>query len=253
MHVRALGRFPVKSMQGETLRQLTVTDVAVEGDRAFGVYDVAAGTVVSAKRDGRLLEASARWLDGDVVVAVPGRGEYPRGKALDEQLSQWLGRPLRLVDARSFGVATFESPAEFDDPDSAIETWESPGYSFVDDSALHVVTTGDLEVLRGERPDLQWDVRRFRPNVVVEGAESAAWLRPGVRVALGGAEIVVERGCSRCVMTTRSQPGALERQLDVLRQVVGYHGGDVGVRARVVRAGTVELDDPVEIVEDSER
>jgi uncharacterized protein YcbX len=241
--VVALWRYPVKSMGGVAHEEIEVGARGVVGDRGFGVLDRTAGTVLSAKREGRLLEARAALVADDLVVTLPdGRG-FDRGPELDEALTQWIGRPVGVVEAASFGPATFESPEDFEHDDSALATWEGVVGSFVDESPLHLLALGDLERLRAERPDLNWDVRRFRPNVVLDGQLGA--LEPGQRLLLGEIEVEVTKGCSRCVMTTRPQPGGLERELDVLRHVARHHDNLVGVRALVVRPGRLRVDDTV--------
>jgi hypothetical protein len=47
---------------------------------------------------------------------------------------------------------------------------QGTGGSFAAESDLHLLGTGDLASLAAERPDLRWDLRRFRPNLFV-GAE----------------------------------------------------------------------------------
>jgi len=47
--VAALWRFPVKSMQGEQLQEVAVTDHGVLGDRAYALIDAETGKVASAK------------------------------------------------------------------------------------------------------------------------------------------------------------------------------------------------------------
>lgn len=246
MRIDSLWRYPVKSMQGERCAALELGPGGVAGDRDYGVFDVGSATVISAKRDGRLLEASATMSSGELRVAVPGGRPLPPGVALDDHLSTWLGRPVRLVQASTLGLATFESPGDFEDDDSPTVQWRGVEGSFVDESELHLLSTGDLEELRNERRELHWDVRRFRPNVVVV-APSGALTRDaslgGLR--LGETRIEVDKMCSRCVMTTRPQPGGLERELDILRHVSRVHGGDVGVRARVTRPGVVRVGDVV--------
>ncbi|HVB19411.1 MAG TPA: MOSC N-terminal beta barrel domain-containing protein [Acidimicrobiales bacterium] len=242
--VSALFRYPVKSMRGEALDELVLEGSGVRGDRAYGVLDVASGTVLSAKREGRLLEASARLEDEELVVTLPDGREYDPGPALDESLARWLARPVRLVEAAQFGAPVFQSIEDFERDDSPLSSWEGVDSSFVDESALHVLSTGDLRRLDQERPDLSWDVRRFRPNVVLDAdVESArAWSR-GSRLVVGEVEFEVSKGCTRCVMTTRAQPENLSRQLDVLRHVTAQHDRKVGVRARVVRTGRLHVND----------
>lgn len=246
MRVVALWRYPVKSLQGEPCEALELTPEGVVGDRLLGVLDVAAGTILSAKRDGRLLEGQAGWRAGQVRVRVPGDPvEHAPGAALDDAVSGWLGLPARVVAAPSHGVGTFESHEDAWDDASALVRWEGIAGSFVDESHLHLVTTGDLDRLAGERPELQWDARRFRPNAVVEAP--AEWLAVGSQLRLGSATVEVMKGCTRCAMTTRPQPGGLASEPDVLRHVRSAHGNVVGVRARVARPGRLGQDDAVEV------
>jgi uncharacterized protein len=248
MHVIGLWRYPVKSMQGEARAEVRLSGVGVTGDRSFGVLDVASRTIISAKRDGRLLEATARFCGEELLVGPPGGDELGPGTALDDRLSQWLDRPVRLVPASGYGTPTFEGPDDFERDDSEVHSWDGQMGSFVDESPLHLVTTGDLAELAAERPELQWDLRRFRPNVLVEAPPGAFCPPvPGQRILLGDVELQMEKGCTRCVMTTRPQPGGIERQLDILRHVMRAHDNQVGFRASVVREGTVRIGDTVRV------
>lgn len=232
-------------MRGEVCDELQLGPTGVVGDRQYGLLDVTSNTVLSAKREGQLFDAVATIRDGELAVTLPDDRSFEPGDLLDEALTTWLGRPVRLVEATTFGAATYQSPEDFERDDSRLETWEGPVGSFVDDSPLHVLTSLDLEQLARERPELQWDVRRFRPNVVLEPSiGEPAPLAVGSRVVLGAGEIHIQEPCLRCVMTTRPQPGGLERQLDILRHVARHHDNAVGVRAAVVRAGLVRVGDP---------
>ena len=201
MHVGALWRYPVKSMQGEPCEDLHLAPGGAVGDRSFGVLDVGSGTIVSAKRDGRLLESSARFWGNQVLVRLPGEEELAPGSTLDDRLTNWLGRPVRLIAASNHGVGTFECPEDFESDDSEVVRWQGINGSFVDQSELHLLSTPDLMALAAERPELQWDVRRFRPNVVVE-TEPGAWgaVVAGQRIRIGEAEIEAQHGCSRCLV-----------------------------------------------------
>jgi len=242
--VQSLHRYPVKSMQGEIRGELACTPNGVVGDRAYGVQDLESGTILSAKREGRLLEAAAYFTDGVLGVRLPDGEEFREGSRLDGALSNWLGRAVRLVPAATYGVATFQATDNFEDDESPLHSWEGQSGSFVDESPLHLITTGDLARLAQERSDLTWDVRRFRPNVVVE-SDASIDPTPGHRLSLGAIEVEVLKPCYRCVMTTRPQPGNLERELDILRHVSRAHDGAVGVRAWTIRAGTVRVGDVV--------
>ena len=246
--VASLWRYPVKSMQGERVDELSVESNGVAGDRVHGVLNLESGTILSAKREGRLLEAAAELRSGVLVVTLPSGEEYREGGRLDDALSNWLGYPVTLALASTFGVATFESPEDFERDDSPVVSWEGQGGRFVDESALHLLTSHEMAQLSSERPDLQWDVRRFRANVVVEDDGDVLDVVAHQRVGIGVVEIEIEKPCSRCVMTTRPQPGGLERELAVLRHVTRAHDGSVGTRARVLRPGVVRDGDEVRLV-----
>jgi uncharacterized protein YcbX len=244
--VFSLWRYPVKSMQGVTCASLQLGPHGVDGDRRFGVYDTSTHTVLSAKRAGTLLQAFAELTANGVRVTLPDGTQLSEGPELDEILSHWLQRPVRVVDASSFDVATFEAQADDEHDDSESVHWQGKPGSFVDESPLHLLTTSDLASLGAERPDLAWDVRRFRPNIVVDtDVTPIGPLETGQRLRIGDVVIEVTKGCTRCVMTTRPQPSNLERELDILRHVAREHDDVVGVRARVVTPGTITVGDVV--------
>ena len=238
-------------MQGESLETLELEDRGVRGDRSYGVLDLGTGTVISAKRDGRLLLAAAS-LEGDTPrIRLPhGKVTSGTGPEVDAALSAWLERPVRLVRAAADQCATYERQLDFEADGSASGRWEGPPGSFVDKSPLHLLTTASLRGLRLDRDDLQVELRRFRPNVLLEldgeGFVEQDWI--GWSLGLGAARMRVHEPCARCVVTTREQPGGIARQLDVLRHLNGVHGGNFGVRATVVAGGHVAVGQPVEVV-----
>ncbi len=251
MRIKGLWRYPVKSMQGEALNHLDVGDFGVAGDRHYGVLDLASGTIVSAKRDGRLLQARSLLAGPEVVIKLPnGETVFGTGPGTDKALSDWLEKPVRLLEAQPGGRATFESQADYEDDASVSETWQGPPGSFVDSSGMHLVTTSTLRALGGERPDLAWVIARFRPNVLLEteeeGCVELGWGERTLR--LGSAELAVRKPCSRCVMTTRPQPGGIERQLDILRHVTSHYETNLGILLRSVKPGRVEIGDEVTLV-----
>lgn len=230
MRVLQLWRYPVKSLQGERLEQAPLTELGIAGDRSHGIFDPATGMVLTARRNPLLLMAASRHGDGRPTVVLPDG----RAAVDDGDLSDWLGRPVRLEAARSGVEPTFEA-------DSG-QTWSGPTGAFHDDGGVRVslVGTGTIGAL-GE-----WDVRRFRPNIVLDGEDEDALL--GRRVRLGGAILDVVQPVVRCVMVTRPQPGGIERDLDVLRTIQRARGGALAVGALVVEAGTVRLDDEIEVL-----
>jgi uncharacterized protein YcbX len=247
MKVGALWRYPVKSMQGESCTVVDVTKKGIVGDRGYGVLDLGSGTIVSAKKDGRLLEARALLAGVELTIRLPtGETLLALGAGVDAALSAWLGRPVHLLAARSDGRGTFEMPINFEDDQSEPIQWQGPSGPFVDSSPIHVLTTATLAAVQRERPDLQWHLSRFRPNLVINtdsDDNEDEWI--GKRLTVGEVELQVYKPCSRCVMTTRVQPGGVERQLDILRHINAARQTNLGVHARVLRPGRIEVGQPV--------
>jgi uncharacterized protein YcbX len=248
-----LRRYPVKSMQGERIGVATIGGSGIVGDRAWGVVDDITGKVLTARREPRLLLAIPH-LDGD-GEARPTI-ELPDGtEAVDDAaLSTWLGHPVSLVAASAHGPGTYETPTDIEDEDAHDWfAWEGPAGTF-HDSRRRQFTLASTCALDG------WDVRRFRPNIIVRypaDADDAAMASPefalvGSRVRLGTALADVTNRVDRCVMTTRPQPGGIERDLDVLRTVNRERGGDLAVGGLVVQPGIIREGDTIELVESTE-
>ena len=202
--VSALWRYPVKSMQGEALATAIVGRGGLVGDRAWGVRDVATGAVLSAKREPRLLTAFAETGGEGVHVTVPGHAPVA-GADADRLLSGWLGRAVRL--------------------DTAVA---EPG--FVDEAHLHLVAADELT---------DWDVRRFRPNVVVSGLATLDDL-VGERLRLGSVVVEVDKRTKRCAMPTMVQPG-VGKDVGVLRTLARERDLRLGVYAHVVSPGRLDV------------
>src|SRR4051794_23814589 len=96
--VAALWRHPVKSMQGEQVAEGELGPAGLPFDRRWGVVDQETGTVLSAKREGRLLQAASRLAADETPEIQLPDGDWTRvpDRSVDEALSAWLGRAVRL-------------------------------------------------------------------------------------------------------------------------------------------------------------
>jgi len=118
-----------------------------------------------------------------------------------------------------------------------------PSGSFFDCAAIHLLTTATIDRLRELYPQGRFEVRRFRPNLVVapdSGAKTFlenAWV--GQTLAIGDeVRLQVTGPCSRCVMTTLAQ-GGLPNDPGILRTTAQHNDANVGVYAAVVRGGRI--------------
>ena len=86
-------------------------------------------------------------------------------------------------------------------------------------------------------------VRRFRPNIVLDGAGENELL--GRRIRVGSVVLDVMKRIDRCVMVTRAQPAGIERDLDVLRTVLRDSEAFLGIGAVVAAPGEIRVSDVV--------
>lgn len=229
MRVAQIWRYPVKSLQGEGLDSASLGPEGVPGDRQYAIFDAATGMGLTARREPSLLFGAASLNSGSLVITLPD-GSVARD---DAALSEWLGRRVILRSAAYSGPRRYESPEDFE-READWESFDGANGSFRDSEAtvVSMVSAGTLGA---------WDARRFRSNLVLAGSGEDELI--GTRVRLGGAELEVVKRVGRCVMVTRSQPGGIEQDVDVLRTIHRERGGRVAVGAAVVVPGTVAVGD----------
>ena len=272
--VVSLWRYPVKSMLGEALQTTEVGEHGLLGDRAYALVDRADGKVATAKNPRKwptLFSCRATFMEpsGSRGEVPPVRIMLPDGtivtsaeRDIHQALSKALNREVTLAITESGQVAGIQSSVQDAWTAQADEYWPDiegldyrdtvtefalPPGTFFDCATVHLLTTATLNRLRDAYPHGQFEVQRFRPNIVVDPAGDElsfaedAWI--GHTLAIGDeVRLRITGPCGRCVMTTIAQ-GALPRDPEILRTAVQHHQGQVGVYAAVVRGGTIRHGD----------
>jgi uncharacterized protein YcbX len=134
-------------------------------------------------------------------------------------------------------------------PPVAWEFYTPPG-TYFDLFPIHVLTTSTLQLMSQLNPAANWDVRRFRPNVLVDtgsttGVTENDWA--GRTIHIGDLVVKGELPTIRCAMPTHAQAD-LPRDPSVLRTIVRKANQSLGLYASVIEAGSVATGDPVELV-----
>lgn len=210
MKVAAIWRYPVKSMAGERVDSIPIDVNGLMGDRVVQVYDRHGRLVTARKYPGLLRLKATIGPDGEPLVD---------GSRWDS--SEAADRVAAAVE-----------------PGARLQ--RSDGPKRFDILPLLVCTDGAVRLFKR-------DVRRLRPNLVVEGVgESAERAWPGALLHLPHAEIRLADLRARCVMTTYD-PDTIEQDHDVLRDIVRRFGGRLCLNASVIRMGRVREGDSVEI------
>ncbi len=235
MRVTEIWRFPVKSMGGETLLEAGVDDLGISGDRGWSVFDIQTGNTLTARRSPELLFASARVVDGDVVVTLPDGSEAGEGD--DAALSAWLGRDVELRAAGDHNLdvgGTYEVPLDVENDENWV-SWQGPGGAFHDSTRSRVSLVSET-TLR------DWDRRRFRTNIITDGSGEDDFVDGAI--IIGDVRLDVTKQIDRCVMVTRPLPGA-DRDLDVLKTINAERATFLAVGCLVAAPGSVALGDEV--------
>lgn len=257
--VESLWRYPVKSMLGETLDAAEFTERSIAGDRAYAFVDMESGKVVSAKNPRKwtgLLDCGATYPngpDGPAAITLPnGTAVLTDVDGVDETFTEFLGHAVRIAR-----TAPAEPTLEEYWPDieglalrETVTDEKMPPGTFFDLAVVHVLTTATLAALSELYPDGGFEVRRFRPNVVVDTGDAQGfvendWLDRTLE--LGDVRLRITGPCPRCVMTTLAQ-GNLPKDPGILRTAAAHNGANVGVYASIERGGTVRHGDPVVVV-----
>ena len=261
--VASLWRYPVKSMMGEELNATEVTERGLLGDRAYALVDSADGKAATAKNPRKW----PRLFDFRATCVEPGRPganvppvriELPDGTTvasdrsdLDQVLSKALNRNVTFRAAQRGAVDAEEYWPDMDGLDhrNTVTDFTLPEGTFFDVAMVHLLTTATLDRLRALYPQGRFEVRRFRPNIVVqlasgeEGFAENAWV--GHTIAIGSSvRLNITSPSGRCVMTTLAQ-GDLPSDPGILRTAAQHNHVNVGVYATVVRGGTIRRGDPV--------
>jgi uncharacterized protein len=212
----SLGRlfiYPVKSAAGIECEQVQLTAQGFRHDREWMVVD-AAGRFLTQREEGRLALLSTAIEGGRLRLSLPsGQGiavdvehggenvavqvwsaqcrAFDAGREATQFLSDFLGRPLRLVrfdmSRPRFSSADWTAGRE-------VPTLFSDGYPLL---VLSQASIDDLSARVGH----ELPVQRFRPNILLEGV--APYAEDGASVLESGeVRLQLTKACTRCAITT---------------------------------------------------
>jgi uncharacterized protein len=272
--VATLWRYPVKSMMGEELNGADITSAGLLGDRAFALVDTETGKVISAKNPKKwpnffIYRAafSSPLTDSSlqpVWITLPD-GMVVRSDQSDvnDKLSAALGHKVELKTQSPQDAELEQYWPEYEGETNEISNeavaGDAPQGTFFDYAALHLLTTSSIEALQKLYPEGRIEVRRFRPNIMVEttgqeGFVENAWVGKTLKIG-DSLRLQVTDPCPRCVMPTLAQ-GDLPQDSNILkgiaknRPMVPFAGKELpslGIYARVLSPGWIKRGDKVSI------
>jgi uncharacterized protein len=273
--VATLWRYPVKSMMGEELNGAEITTGGLLGDRAYALVDVETGKVISAKNPKKWPDFFAYRAAYTVPPAQNGLPTVwitlPDGTVLrsdqsdiDYNLSRALGNKVMLQtqSPKDAKLEQFwpEYEGEANEVSSEAVAGDAPQGTFFDYAALHLLTTSSIEAMQSHYPEGRFEVRRFRPNIMLDTNGQAGFVENdwvGKTIKIGdNLRLQITDPCPRCVMPTLAQGdlpqdnGIFKNGIAKNKPLVPFAGKElpsVGVYARVLTPGWVKRGDGVSI------
>ncbi len=286
-HISELHRYPVKSLLGERIEATAVTRNGFPGDRAWAIRDDK--QTLNGKKFPALMSAQATFAESPsaersssaINITLPG-GELCNSN--DSNIAAWLTSYLGhdatlwpLVDADNLDFyrraeTAALSPEETEamwravfarlphEPLPDLSTFpaelfefDSPPGTYFDAFPLLIVSKEAQATLAAGNTEQNFDLRRFRANIVVEGVDvqedgfpENSWV--GKFLQLGehadAPVLAIEMPCPRCIMTTHPV-AELPKDPGIMRTLVQNNNGNLGVYARIVRDGTVHEGDTI--------
>ena len=226
--VRAIYRYPVKSMAGELIASAQLGWHGLDGDRRLAFVRRGAQGGVPWLTASKLASLITYVPLRDAEDALPSRVRTPKGEELELR-----GDALRAELTSAHGA-----PVELMQIDNGI----------FDDAPLSIITMNAIAAVSGEaRVDA--DPRRFRPNLLVETPDGSpfpedAWVGRTLRIG-EGEEAPAVSVCTRdvrCVMINLDPETAVS-DARLLKASVRINENCAGVYATIVKTGRVRVGD----------
>lgn len=233
--VKQIWRYAVKSMAGERLESCTVGPLGIPADRGWAIRDEKTGELTTGSRLPLLMQCEARYRESPRNGSIPQVVmRFPNGVELASDVSDVNARLSELL-GKSVSL-------------SSLQLASAPQITHFDAYPIHVLTTASLQTMKKLNTAAMWDVRRFRPNFLIETDDGVKGLVEfdWSAVRVGSVELKCEMRTERCAMATNAQK-EIPKDPSILRSLVEASEQNLGVYASVVKAGEVRVGDVVEV------
>lgn len=227
--VSAILRYPVKSMAGEALDVAKLSLHGIEGDRRFAfrrLNDKSGFPWLTASKLPQLLLYKPFGHDSNSAEPLPTHVRTPDGKEYE----------LRSDELRNEISSRYGGDVEM----------MNLKHGIFDEACISVISFGTARLVARES-DRDVDIRRFRPNIVIETEgtepfEENSWVGRSLMFGEMNSEaaIKVTLKDERCVMVN-FDPDTAERDSNVMKTVVRLNDNYAGVYGTVISAGEIRV------------
>jgi len=221
MFISRLFIYPIKSCAGTEVESLLFDRNGPVGDRRFLIVDPE-GRFITQRECVAMARIQPELLDSGISLSAPGYQDFilntpvagerrrvtvwgatPEGIDCGDAVASWLeqviGQPCRMVQLP-------------DDNDRRVDVHYAPdetAVGYADGFPLLVVSQASLNALEVASGEVV-DVRRFRPNILIDGADEPFVEQAWRRLMLQSGQVIqLVKPCERCVIPTRN-PDSLQ-------------------------------------------
>ncbi|MFP6843674.1 MAG: MOSC domain-containing protein [Thalassolituus sp.] len=277
--IKEIWRYPVKGMAGELLQECSVGAQGLTGDRVWALRDTARQEIQSCKFRPELLTCTAKVKNDPKtqhiqVTFADGSTLNSDSPDIHQRLSELVGHDSTLESLRPLSEVDFYRRHKLDDhtwldelkatfsrepgeplpdfssfPQQAQDFVTVPGTFFLV-TPFHIITTATMEHFNKLLPEADWDIRRFRPNIVIDttgyddGLVEQYWI--GKQISIANSLIDCTATAPRCGAVTRMQNG-LDFDKSMLRTIVKEADQNLGIYGSIKQEGTLRVGDAVYI------
>jgi uncharacterized protein YcbX len=233
--VQQLFRYPVKSLQGETLKRCKIGKYGLPGDRTHAFVDeTRPGKFITCASFPELL-----FYKAEVI------GNKKEDQCYDTKITSQDGRTFNwndkelLAEIKQLTNRIF-SPIQYHPLQTEHAYWEG-----------HVLITTDSSLRKIEQIwGNEIDIRRFRPNIHLSIESDDPFLEEswiGKKISVGSVTFEINKACTRCSYIN-IDPETLAVDPSLLKLVVNENNNNFGVYATVIESGEVTIGDKISVL-----
>ncbi|GAB2825561.1 MOSC domain-containing protein [Lentzea nigeriaca] len=261
MIVSGLHVYPIKGCGGYSVASSAVDLTGLRGDRMMMLVDDE-GVFLSQRKVPAMAALRPSLVDSSLAIGGESFPVVVDGPRVPVTVHTWQG----------FGVDQGDAPAAyFSDalgksvrlvrtpPDLRRETTgETKGLvGYADGNALLMISLSSLDGLNErilERGGDPVPMNRFRPNVVVSGSPEPHAEDRVRRAVISDVELAYAKDCVRCAVPMVDQETGVKAGPEPIRSLATYRrdpdgGVTFGMKAQVVRTGSIAVGDEVDVLE----
>ena len=250
------------------------------GDRGWAIRDETVGEVRGGRNLPKLLHCSSRYLEEPTTTPLPAPMiTMPDGTEILSNdpdaarlMSELVGKPVTIWPQVSaydldhyrrlpmteeelieiFGREPGEPIPEFSSFPKVIEEFVSPPGTYFDATEIQILTTSTLAYMKKKNPDAEWNVLRFRPNMVLDTGDKPELIEStwqGKILKIGDVEMECFGPTPRCAITAHPQQKDIEKDPSVLRTIVREGNQNLGAYFHVINPGFITQGASVELLD----